>query len=147
MIFRFVKKDEPCKTCEVQAFNHERSIEILKENHKAAMDSMREQHAQQIESLREQLAAERTEKNLLLHTMLEERKPKEVPVPVISDEPVVIKNKTWATKRAELEAQSRQEAINLANMRRQEEIARLERETGIAENKPDHSVRMTSAAE
>lgn len=135
MIFSFGKK-ESCDTCQA-----------LREEHKIALGNLKEQFALQIESLREQLAAERTEKNLLLHTMLEERKPKEIPTPVQPDEPVIIRSKTWDIKRAELEKQSREEAIRLAQVKRAEEIAKLERETGIAGNSDDLSVRMTNAVE
>ena len=135
MIFSFGKK-ESCDTCQA-----------LREEHKIALGNLKEQFALQIESLREQLAAERTEKNLLLHTMLEERKPKGIPTPVQPDEPVIIRSKTWDIKRAELEKQSREEAIRLAQVKRAEEIAKLERETGIAGNSDDLSVRMTNAVE
>jgi len=155
MIFKL--KEEPCPSCQALREEHKIALGNLKEQHyqhvesikaqsNSALELLKQHYDIMMDSLREQIAATRTEKDLLLHTMLEERKPKEIPVPIISDEPVVIKNKTWASKRAELEAQSREEAIRLAKLKREEDIARVERETGLSGNKDDLSVRMTSSA-
>lgn len=87
------------------------------------------------EAYREQLAIANIEKRQMLESILSFTKPSETGTqPVVNYEELKPRMMTWNVRKQLLEAEDRKKANILAEQKRAEEIAKLEKEVGIEVN-------------
>lgn len=94
---------------------------------------LEEKPCESCETLKMQLSIANREKEQLLNTILAYNQPKVAEAPVKVDYEKIPRPMTWNVRRAMLEAEDAKTAQILAEKKRQaEEIAKLEKEVGVA---------------